>query len=163
MTDDARTDLIKLTHLDASGTARMVDVGGKPATRRVASAQAVISATDETIELIRSSTLKKGDALSTARIAGIFAAKRVDELIPLCHTLPLDNVSIEFEFKQDRIVITALASTTSCTGVEMEALTAASVAALTIYDMAKATDRRMVISDIHLLTKSGGRSGEFQW
>ena len=141
----------------------MVDVGDKPATRRIASAQAVISATEETIELIRSSSLKKGDALSTARIAGIFAAKRVDELIPLCHTLPLDNVSIEFEFKQDRIIITALASTNSSTGVEMEALTAASVAALTIYDMAKAADRRMVISDIHLLTKSGGRSGEFKW
>jgi len=132
----------------------MVDVGDKPATRRIASAQAVISATEETIELIRSSNLKKGDALSTARIAGIFAAKRVDELIPLCHTLPLDNVSIEFEFKQDSIIITALASTNSSTGVEMEALTAASVAALTIYDMAKAAYRRKVISDIHLLTQS---------
>lgn len=153
----------KLTHLDESGTARMVDVGEKTATRRIATAQAVVHANKETIELIRSSSLKKGDALSTARIAGIFAAKKVDELIPLCHTLPLDNVTIDFEFLHDRIVISALASTTASTGVEMEALTAASVAALTIYDMAKAADRRMVISDIHLLTKSGGRSGEFQW
>ena len=153
----------RLTHIDESGTARMVDVGDKPLTRRMATAQAVISATDHAIELIRTSSLKKGDALATARIAGIFAAKRVDELIPLCHTLPLDNVSIDFAFEQGRIVITALASTTASTGVEMEALTAASVAALTIYDMAKAVDRRMVISDIHLLTKSGGRSGEFKW
>jgi cyclic pyranopterin phosphate synthase len=129
----------------------------------MATAQAVVRAARETIQLIQDSNLKKGDALGTARIAGILAAKRVDELIPLCHTLPLDNVAVDFQFEEDQITIVALASTTSATGVEMEALMAASVAALTIYDMAKAVDKRIVISDIHLLSKAGGRSGEFQW
>lgn len=153
----------RLTHLDESGAAHMVDVGAKVPSRRSATAQAIVKARPETIELIRTSALKKGDALSVARIAGILAAKKVGELIPLCHPLSLDEAAIDFSFQEHSITIKARACTTAPTGVEMEALTAAAIAALTIYDMAKAVDRRIIVTDIHLLTKSGGTSGEFEW
>jgi len=152
-----------LTHIDDAGKARMVDVSGKPATERIATAQARIRMTADTLRQIQDNTLAKGDALGTARIAAILAAKRVDEIIPLCHTLPLAEVAVDFTFENDYLLITTRARTTAPTGVEMEALTAASVAALTLYDMTKAVDKRMVIDDIHLLTKSGGRSGDFRW
>lgn len=153
----------ELTHIDGNGNARMVDVGDKPATRRTASAQAVVTMTAEALELIRTNALGKGDALAVARIAGIQAAKRTDELIPLCHGLPLSHVGVDFTFEERALAIVATASTVSQTGVEMEALTAATVAALTVYDMAKAVDRSMRIDAIHLLSKTGGRSGDFKW
>ena len=152
-----------LTHIDEQGTARMVDVSAKEATRRVATAQATLTMQPETLEKIRQNALAKGDALGVARVAGILAAKRVDELIPLCHSLPLADVSVEFEFCQNELRITATAVTIAQTGVEMEALTAATVAALTVYDMAKAVDKRIVIGDVHLVSKTGGKSGDFQW
>lgn len=151
-----------LTHLDEHGKARMVDVSGKDVTRRVATAQAVLMMLPETLEKIRQNELAKGDALAVARVAGILAAKRVDELIPLCHSLPLADVSVEFEFCQNELKIFTSATTVAQTGVEMEALTAATVAALTVYDMAKAVDKRMVIGNIHLVSKTGGKSGDFQ-
>ncbi|BDI32221.1 cyclic pyranopterin monophosphate synthase accessory protein [Capsulimonas corticalis] len=153
----------ELTHLDEHGQARMVDVSGKAATRRVARAQAVVGMAPQTLSLIRDNALGKGDALAVARVAGILAAKRVDELIPLCHTLPLWDVDVEFTFGEDRLTITTTAVTVAPTGIEMEALTAATVAALTIYDMAKAVDKRIEIGEIHLLSKTGGKSGDFTW
>lgn len=141
----------------------MVDVSAKATTRRVATAQAVLTMLPETLEKIRQNNLAKGDALAVARVAGVLAAKRVDELIPLCHSLPLADVSVEFEFCQNELRITTTAVTVAQTGVEMEALTAATVAALTVYDMAKAVDKRIVIGDVHLLSKTGGKSGDFQW
>lgn len=153
----------ELTHIDNDGNARMVDVGDKPATRRTASAQAVVTMTAEALDLIRKNALGKGDALAVARIAGIQAAKRTDELIPLCHGLPLAHVGVDFTFEERALAIVATASTVSQTGVEMEALTAATMAALTIYDMAKAVDRSMRIDEIHLISKTGGRSGDFKW
>jgi cyclic pyranopterin phosphate synthase len=152
-----------LTHLDEQGNARMVDVSAKETTRRVATAQAVISLQAETLSKIRQNQLVKGDALAVARVAGILAAKRVDMLIPLCHSLPLAEVSVDFEFDTGALVIKTQAVTVAQTGVEMEALTAATVAALTVYDMAKAIDKQMVIQDVHLLTKTGGKSGDFEW
>ncbi len=152
-----------LTHIDEQGKARMVDVSGKAATRRRATAQAVLTMLPATLEKIRQNELAKGDALGVARVAGILAAKRVDELIPLCHSLPLADVAVEFEFCQNELRITATAVTIAQTGVEMEALTAATVAALTVYDMAKAVDKRIVIGDVHLVSKTGGKSGDFQW
>lgn len=153
----------ELTHVDAQGRAKMVDVSGKEATRRVATAQAVLRMQPETTAKIRANTLGKGDALAVARIAGILAAKRVDELIPLCHTLPLADVSVEFEVGEGQILVQTSATTTAGTGVEMEALTAAAIAALTVYDMAKAIDKRISIGNIHLVTKTGGKSGDFAW
>ena len=141
----------------------MVDVSGKDVTRRVARAQAVVTMRQETLEKIRQNELAKGDALAVARVAGVLAAKRVDELIPLCHSLPLADVSVEFEFGPGRLTITTQAVTVAQTGVEMEALAAATVAALTVYDMAKAVDKRMIIGDVHLVSKTGGKSGDFQW
>lgn len=152
-----------LTHIDKHGKARMVDISAKDATRRIATAQAVLTMQPQTLEKICQNELGKGDALAVARVAGILAAKRVDQLIPLCHTLPLSDISIEFEFCQNELRISASAVTFAQTGVEMEALTAASIAALTIYDMAKAIDKRMIIGDIHLVSKTGGKSGDFQW
>ena len=152
-----------LTHIDEHGKARMVDVSGKDATRRVATAQAVVTMQPETLHKIRQNELAKGDALAVARIAGILAAKRVDELIPLCHSLPLSDVSVDFEFGDEQLLITTSATTIAPTGVEMEALTAATVAALTIYDMAKAADKRMTIGEVHLVSKTGGKSGDFTW
>jgi cyclic pyranopterin phosphate synthase len=150
-----------LTHVDKDGTARMVDVSDKGITARKAVARAVVEMAPATAAAIRNAAIAKGDVLSTARLAGIMAAKRTAELIPLCHSLPLDHVAVELEVEESRVSIIAEARTTSRTGVEMEALTAASVAALTVYDMAKAMDRGMRISAIELLEKHGGRSGSW--
>jgi len=152
-----------LTHIDEHGQAQMVDVSDKAATRRVATAQAVVIMSANALAQIRDNSLAKGDALAVARVAGILAAKRVDEVIPLCHTLPLSEVKVEFEFGDGQLIIRTLAATVAQTGVEMEALTAATVAALTIYDMAKAVDKRIIIGDVHLVSKTGGKSGDFQW
>ena len=152
-----------LTHIDELGHARMVDVSGKAVTRRVATAQATVTMQPETLEKIRQNTLAKGDALGVARVAGVLAAKRTDELIPLCHSLPLSDVSVDFEFGDGQLVIRTSATTLAQTGVEMEALTAATVAALTVYDMAKAVDKRMTIESVHLVSKTGGKSGDFLW
>jgi cyclic pyranopterin phosphate synthase len=153
-----------LTHLGAKGEANMVDVGDKAETTRTAIAEGFVSMQPETLEMILAGDAKKGDVLGTARIAGIMAAKKTHELIPLCHPLLLTKVAVEIE--PDRALpglrITALARVTGKTGVEMEALTAASVACLTIYDMAKAADRGMVISGIRLVEKTGGKSGDYK-
>lgn len=153
---------LKPTHLDETGAAHMVDVGSKPATTRRAVAVGRITMSSEALEAIRSGNAPKGDVLSTARIAGIMAAKRTAELIPLCHSLALTKVGVDFAWEESGIAITATAATTGPTGVEMEALTAASIALLTLYDMAKALDRAMIIGDIRLLEKSGGRSGDWR-
>lgn len=151
-----------LTHLDEKGQAHIVDIGGKAVTRRRAVAQARLAGAAATMAAIFGGGLQKGDALAVARIAGIMAAKKTADLIPLCHPIPLTRVSVEIEPDGDAaILIRTTAETTGRTGVEMEALVAASTAALTLYDMAKALDRAMVVSDICLLEKSGGRSGDF--
>jgi cyclic pyranopterin phosphate synthase len=152
-----------LTHLNDAGEARMVDVGDKANTHRVAEAQAVITMSRESLDAIVQGNLKKGDALGTARIAGIMAAKRTSELIPLCHPISLTKVEVTLTpaTEHNQIRILARAECVGKTGVEMEALTAASVAALTVYDMAKALDRGMVISDVKLLSKRGGKSGDW--
>ena len=152
----------KLTHLDSDGNARMVDVGDKDITRRRASASGKVSMSRETVEAIKAGTLKKGDVLAVARVAGIQTAKRTSDIIPLTHPLPLDHVSVDFEIGDDHVLVRAEASVTSRTGVEMEALSAVAGAALCIYDMAKAMDRGMVISDIRLEEKEGGRSGHWR-
>lgn len=149
------------THLDDTGAAHMVDVGNKAATARRAVAGGRISMSAQALEAIRTGNAPKGDVLSTARIAGIMAAKRTADLIPLCHPIALTKVSVEFEWESDGISVRATAATMGPTGVEMEALTAASVAALTIYDMCKAVDRGMTITDLRLVEKSGGKSGRF--
>ena len=152
-----------LTHIDEKGAARMVDVGDKGATRREAVAQAVIAMQPQTLELILSDRMKKGDVFATARIAGIMAAKKTSEIIPLCHPIPLTMIKVDLLPRQpDAVVITATVGCTYETGVEMEALTAASAAALTLYDMCKAVDRGMEIKSVMLLEKSGGRSGTFK-
>ena len=155
---------MELTHLDKEGKAQMVDISQKTATERVAVASGLITMASKTLQKIRENALKKGDALAVARIAGILAAKQTDQLIPLCHSLPLSSVSVVFEEMSDQsIKITAIAKTFYQTGVEMEALTAVSVAALTIYDMAKAIDKHMSIGEIRLEHKEGGKSGTFDW
>jgi cyclic pyranopterin phosphate synthase len=154
--------LKKLSHLDRRGQARMKDVGGKPVTRREAVASARVKMQPATVRALKTNALAKGDALAVARVAGILAAKRTAELIPLCHPLPLDQVAVDFAFGRSEVRITARASVSARTGVEMEALTAAAVAALAIYDMAKAIDRGMVITDLQLEQKSGGRSGAWR-
>jgi cyclic pyranopterin monophosphate synthase len=141
----------ELSHVDDEGGLRMVDVGGKELSRRRATARATLSVKPETAEKLRS--LPKGDALATAQLAGIMAAKRTSELIPLCHALPLTHVDVSLELGDESVEITASAETTAQTGVEMEALVAASVAALTVYDMAKAVDDSMAIADVRLLEK----------
>jgi cyclic pyranopterin phosphate synthase len=153
----------KLTHLDERGRVRMVDVGEKPVTRREAVARGAVTMAAATLEAIVGGRLAKGEALAAARIAGIMAAKRTHELIPLCHQLPLESVEVDFHPDPARttLEIQSRAVTTARTGVEMEALVAVSAAALTIYDMAKAIDRAMVIDAVRLVRKSGGRSGEF--
>ena len=153
----------KLTHLDDKGHARMVDVGEKKATKRQATASGQIFMTSETLQLIVAGDNKKGDALSVARIAGIMAAKQASTLIPLCHPLLLTKVAVELKIDQEGSSVSCLATvqTKGQTGVEMEALTAVNIALLTVYDMCKANDKGMVISDIKLLTKSGGKSGEW--
>ncbi|MET3897136.1 cyclic pyranopterin phosphate synthase [Devosia sp. UYZn731] len=151
-----------LTHLNAKGEAHIVDIGDKAATRRRAVAQARIIAEPATVAAIMGGSLKKGDALAVARIAGIMAAKRTSDLIPLCHPIPLTKVSVDIEAESATVIVVhATAETTAQTGVEMEALVAASTAALTLYDMAKAIDRAMVVTDICVLEKSGGKSGDF--
>jgi cyclic pyranopterin phosphate synthase len=152
----------KLTHIDKSGSARMVDISGKEETQRIAIAKGAVIMLPETLELIQAGSLKKGDVLATAQVAGVMAAKRTAELIPLCHPLRLDQVLIDFEFNQDLpgIDITATVKTFGKTGVEMEALTAVSVAALTIYDMAKSAEKTMHIENIRLVEKHGGQSGD---
>ncbi len=151
-----------LTHLDAAGNARMVDVGGKPETRRVAIAGGRIAMNPAALAAIRDGSAPKGDVLAAARIAGIMAAKKAAELIPLCHPLALDSVTMDFTIEADGIAVTAQVSLTGLTGVEMEALTAVSVALLTIYDMAKALDKAMTIEAIRLLEKRGGKSGDWR-
>lgn len=154
----------KLTHLDESGKAKMVDVGHKPVSVRQAIAEGFITLAAGTLRAIADQRVPKGEVLGTARIAGIMAAKRTPELIPLCHTLLLTKAAVEFEIDEaaGRVLITATVRCNGQTGVEMEALTAVSIAALTIYDMAKALDKTMVIGDIRLLQKSGGKSGDWQ-
>jgi cyclic pyranopterin monophosphate synthase len=151
-----------LTHIDEEGRARMVDVGDKPVTTRTAVASAFVRMSAATVTAIREHHTPKGEPLEVARLAGIMAAKRTSELIPLCHPLPLNHADVQIELRDDGIAITATARTDSKTGVEMEALTAASVAALTIYDMCKAIDKEMVITDIRLEAKTGGRSGDYK-
>ena len=152
-----------LTHFDAAGGAVMVDVGGKPETERAATAAARVVMRPETLRMIRDGGARKGDVLGVARLAGIMAAKRTAELIPLCHPLPLTAVTLDLAPEgEDTIAITATVRTTGRTGVEMEALTAASIAALTVYDMCKAVDRAMRIEGVRVLAKSGGKSGDFR-
>lgn len=166
MTNQQHTNqtLTALTHLDQTGAACMVDVSDKTITKRIAVASAMVITRPDVIELIKSASLKKGDVLATARIAGIMAAKKTADLIPLCHPLALAKVSIDFDcdISVGAISIHACCITNGQTGVEMEALTAASVAALTIYDMCKAVDKNMEISSIYLEQKSGGKSGDWQ-
>jgi cyclic pyranopterin phosphate synthase len=152
----------QFTHFDAAGQARMVDVGDKDVSRRVARAAGRILMQPETLVLIRDGRASKGDVLGVARIAAIQAAKRTSELIPLAHPLPLTHVAVKFTIDRDALAIEVTAETLDRTGVEMEALTAASVGLLTVYDMCKAVDRGMRIEGIHLLEKSGGRSGHFK-
>jgi cyclic pyranopterin phosphate synthase len=154
--------MTKLTHLDERGQARMVDVGGKPQTARSATATGRIRMSPEALTAVREGSGPKGDVLAAARIAGIMAAKKTGELIPLCHPLALDAVTVEFVFEDDAVRVTARASLTGRTGVEMEALTAASLALLTVYDMAKALDKGMVIEGVRLLEKTGGKSGDWR-
>jgi len=153
---------MQLTHLDEEGRAHMVDVGGKPDTKRVAVAKGEITMRPETLALIQEGGIPKGDVLAVAQVAGIMAAKRTYTLIPMCHPLLLTHVAVEFtpDEAENLIEITATAKTTGKTGVEMEAMTAVAVAALTIYDMCKAVDRAMHITNIRLVRKSGGKSGE---
>ncbi|PKP96794.1 MAG: cyclic pyranopterin monophosphate synthase MoaC [Alphaproteobacteria bacterium HGW-Alphaproteobacteria-15] len=151
-----------LTHLDDSGAARMVDVGGKAETHRRAVASGRIAMSADALAAIRAGNAPKGDVLSAARIAGIMAAKRTGDLIPLCHPLGLEAVTVDFRYETDAIRATATAALTGRTGVEMEAMVAVSVALLTIYDMAKAIDKAMVIGDVRLIEKTGGKSGDWK-
>ncbi|QIG52876.1 cyclic pyranopterin monophosphate synthase MoaC [Altererythrobacter sp. BO-6] len=151
----------RLTHLDESGTARMVDIGAKPATARMARAGGIIRMSGAALEAIKAGNAPKGDVLGAARIAAIMAAKKTGDLIPLCHPLSLDAVDVDFAFEPDGVRVSATASLTGKTGVEMEAMTAASIALLTIYDMAKALDKGMVIGEVRLLEKLGGKSGHW--
>lgn len=152
----------KLTHLREDGSAHMVDVSDKAVTKRVATAQAVFNTREDVVPMLMTGNLPKGEALGTARIAGIMAAKRTWELIPLCHPLPISKVSVDFTAQQASVIVTAQVTTKGVTGVEMEALTAASVAALTLYDMVKAVDKSATVTDIQVLAKSGGKSGDWE-
>ncbi|WP_411290093.1 cyclic pyranopterin monophosphate synthase MoaC [Sphingorhabdus sp.] len=150
-----------LTHLGADGSAYMVDVSAKADTAREAVAEGRISMSADALEAVRAGNLKKGDVLGTARIAGIMAAKKTSDLIPLCHPLMLSKITVDFEFEQSAIRVEARVRLNGPTGVEMEALTAVTVTLLTLYDMAKALDKSMVMSDIRLLSKTGGKSGDW--
>jgi cyclic pyranopterin phosphate synthase len=154
----------KLTHIDRSGKARMVDVSDKPRTQREAVARGMVTMKNATLKLIQENSIAKGDVLMVARVAGIMAAKKTHEIIPLCHPLNISSVDLDFSLdqKKNRILIESRVKITGQTGVEMEALTAVSAAALTIYDMCKAVDKEMVISDIMLIEKTGGKSGTFR-
>lgn len=151
-----------LTHFDSTGAAHMVDVTEKTVTTRTAIARGEVLMSAETLGFVTAGTAKKGDVIGVARLAGIMAAKRTADLIPLCHPLPLSKVSLAIEPGDDRLVLTAEVRTTGRTGVEMEALTAVTVAALTVYDMLKAVDKAMTITDVHLVRKEGGASGLYQ-
>lgn len=153
--------MTRLTHLDAAGQAVMVDVSAKPETARTATAQVTVHMTEVASELIRTGAAAKGDVLAVARVAGIMAAKQTSALIPLCHPLPISAVTVDLTVAPGRVEIIATVRTTSRTGVEMEALTAASIAALTVYDMTKAVDRGMRIDHLRVVAKSGGASGDF--
>ena len=155
--------MAKLSHLDAEGKARMVDVSAKDATERIAVARATIFMRAETLSLIMEKKVEKGDVFSVARVAGIMAAKKTSELIPMCHPLGITSVAIELTPQKNppRVEIEAVVKVTGKTGVEMEAMTAAAIAGLTIYDMCKAVDREMTLSEIRLVKKSGGKSGTF--
>lgn len=152
----------KLAHLDDQGRAHMVDIGAKQETARIAVATGRITMSQMALCAIRDGDVPKGDVLATARIAGIMAAKKTGDLIPLCHPLALDSVAIDLNFEDDAIRATATASLTARTGVEMEAMVAASIALLTIYDMAKALDKGMIVEEIRLLSKNGGKSGDWR-
>ncbi len=152
---------MSLTHFDAAGQAVMVDVSDKPATARTATACARVVMLPETLAVVASGTAKKGDVLGTARLAGIMAAKRTADLIPLCHPLPISAVTLDLTVAEGGVEISATVRTTGPTGVEMEALAAATIAALTVYDMCKAIDRGMRIEDVRVVHKAGGKSGEF--
>ncbi len=152
----------RLTHVDARGAARMVDIGAKAATARRAVARGTLRLSPATIALVRDGTAPKGDVLAAARIAGIMAAKRTSELIPLTHPLPLTHVAVELALTDEGIAIEASAATTAPTGVEMEALTAVAVAGLTLYDMLKAVERGARLTDVRLVEKSGGKSGTYK-
>ena len=154
--------MAELTHLDNRGNANMVDVGDKEVTRRVATARGKITMNDAAFSAIHEGAAAKGDVLATARIAGIMAAKKTSDLIPLCHPLAIDRVKIDFEFDDTAIIATATVRVSGKTGVEMEALTATTVALLTIYDMAKALDKGMTIGEVGLVSKEGGKSGDWQ-
>ena len=154
--------MTELSHLSPKGEAKMVDIGRKAGSRRQAVARGRVKMKPATLQQIRSASLKKGDVLAVARVAGIMAAKKTADLIPLCHPIPVDTIEIDFDLSGDGfIVITVLAATTARTGVEMEALTAVSVAALAIYDMVKSIDRGVTISEIYLESKKGGKSGDY--
>jgi cyclic pyranopterin monophosphate synthase len=152
----------RLTHVDESGSARMVDVGDKAETRREATAECFVRMAPDTVSALRNATLAKGDALGVARVAGILAAKRTHELIPLCHPLPITSVAVEFEVGDAGVRIEATARVTGKTGVEMEALTAAAVAGLTLIDMVKGVEKGVFLESVRLLSKSGGKSGEWR-
>lgn len=154
--------MAELSHFDEQGASRMVDVGNKRATRRVARAGGRVEMKPETLRLILDKKVQKGDVFEVARLAGIMAAKKTSELIPLCHPLPIENIRIDFRPVDNSIEIIAEVKVTARTGVEMEALTAVSVAALTVYDMCKSAEKGVVISDIRLLEKSGGKSGMYK-
>jgi cyclic pyranopterin phosphate synthase len=151
----------ELTHVTADGSAHMVDVSDKAITKRIASAQAVLHTRPDVIRMLADGSLPKGEPLAVARVAGIMAAKQTSSLIPLCHPLPISGVTVDFEIAESSVRIITSVKTTGVTGVEMEALTAASVAALTVYDMIKAVDRAARVTDIEVLSKSGGASGDW--
>jgi cyclic pyranopterin phosphate synthase len=152
----------RLSHMDDEGRVKMVDTGAKPETARRAVATARVMMSPETVAAIREHRTPKGDPLETARLAGIMAAKRTSDLIPLCHTLPLTHVDVRAEIQDEGVFIEAEASTRAQTGVEMEALTAATIAALTVYDMCKAVDKAMTVTDVQLEEKTGGKSGDYK-
>jgi cyclic pyranopterin monophosphate synthase len=159
---ESRSPSPRLSHVDETGRVKMVDVGDKPVTAREAAARGRITMSPRAVEMVRAGALKKGDPLQTARLAGIMAAKRTADLIPLCHPLPISHVDVVLHPERDGYIIEARVRTTAQTGVEMEALTAVAVAALTIYDMVKAVDKAMVIGGIEVVEKSGGRSGDYR-
>lgn len=152
---------MEFTHLNARGESRMVDIGDKPVTVRQAVAKGAIYMTEDTVEKIYSQSMPKGNVLEVARLAGIMAAKRTADLIPLCHPLALTKIEVDFARSENRILITAAVGLEGKTGAEMEALTAVAVAGLTVYDMCKAVDKNMVLSEVRLISKSGGKSGTF--
>lgn len=157
------TNVPRLSHLDDSGKARMVDVSEKQETKRTATATGRVRMSAEARQLVAEKAIPKGDVFTVAQVAGVLAAKRTGELIPMCHPLPLTDVQVHLTLEEEGVIITGTASCIGRTGVEMEALTAVTVAALTVYDMVKSVDKRMVIEGVHLVSKTGGKSGDFRW